>query len=65
MSLPERPSECPSGAKGKTPIQESNAIAGPSTLLPHLGITPTAEPEIDPELDIFQRFVLRTEADNA
>ena len=65
MSPPERPFERPSGAKGNTPIQESNAIAGPSTSLPRHGITPTAEPEIDPELDIFQRFALRTEAGNA
>ena len=64
-SLPEHPSEHPSGAKGKTPIQESNAIAGPSTSLPCHRITPTAEPKIDHELDIFQCFILRTEAGNA
>lgn len=45
MALPEYPSKHPSGAKGKTPIHNSNAFMG-TMLLPCCGIPSTAEPKL-------------------
>ena len=61
MVLNKRPLENP----GKAPICEPNTNDGPSSPLSDPAPLPPSTTEMDPELDLFQMLVVRTEKHNA
>ena len=61
MVLNKRPLENP----GKAPIREPNTNDGPSSPLSDPAPLPPSTTETDPELNLFQTLVVRTEKHNA